>query len=67
MAVSVLALQSEDKLVRQAYLRRKDEIFFYNKGMLERDAYKRRAEQAELQLVDKDAQIAELLAKLASK
>ena len=102
MAVSVLALQSEDKLVRQAYQRRKDEIFFYNKSLIERDAYKhkveqamqkvkheaqranqeaqrakqetmranqeaQRANQAERQLADKDAIIAELMAKLASK
>jgi len=31
MAVSALARQSEDKLIRQAYLRRQDEIYFYNK------------------------------------
>jgi len=31
MAVSALAKQSEDKIIRQAYQRRKDEIYFYNK------------------------------------
>ena len=31
MAVSTLAIQSEDKYTRQAYARRKDEIYFYNK------------------------------------
>ena len=31
MAVSALARQSEDKIIRQAYQRRKDEIYFYNK------------------------------------
>jgi len=31
MAVSALARQSEDKILRQAYQRRKDEIYFYNK------------------------------------
>jgi len=30
MAVSALALQGEDKIIRQAYQRRKDEIFFHN-------------------------------------
>jgi len=31
MAISALQRQSEDKLIRQAYQRRKDEIYFYNK------------------------------------
>jgi len=31
MAVSALARQSEDKIIRQAYQRRQDEIYFYNK------------------------------------
>ena len=31
MAVTALQRQSEDKLIRQAYQRRKDEIYFYNK------------------------------------
>jgi len=44
MAVSALAKQGEDKIIRQAYQRRKDEIYFYNK---EREADRRRAEQAE--------------------
>jgi len=67
MAVSALARQSEDKIIRQAYQRRKDEIFFFNKNMAEKDEYKRRAEEAESQLADKDAVIAELQAKLANK
>jgi len=33
------------KYVRQAYQRRQDELYFYNKNMSERDEYKRRAEQ----------------------
>jgi hypothetical protein len=44
MAVTALARQSEDKILRQAYQRRKDEIYFYNK---ERTEYIQRAEQAE--------------------
>jgi len=44
MAVSALAKQGEDKIIRQAYQRRKDEIYFYNK---ERADDKRRMEQAE--------------------
>ncbi|MCL2361762.1 MAG: Rpn family recombination-promoting nuclease/putative transposase, partial [Defluviitaleaceae bacterium] len=31
MAVAALARQSEDKIIRQAYQRRQDEIYFYNK------------------------------------
>ena len=45
MAVTALQRQSEDKLIRQAYLRRQDEIYFYNK---EREEDRRRTEQAEL-------------------
>ena len=33
MAVSTLVLQGEDKYARQAYQRRKDEIYFYNMNM----------------------------------
>jgi len=42
MAVSALARQSEDKIIRQAYQRRQDEIYFYNK---ERADHKREMEQ----------------------
>jgi len=45
MAVSALARQSEDKIIRQAYQRRKDEIYFYNKNMAEKEQAERRAEQ----------------------
>ena len=31
MAMTALQKQSEDKLIRQAYQRRRDEIYFYNK------------------------------------
>ena len=48
MAVSALVRQSEDKITRQAYQRRKDEIFYHNKNMSEKDEYKRRAEQEQL-------------------
>ena len=44
MAVTALQRQSEDKLVRQAYLRRQDEIYFYNKELADNT---RRMEQAE--------------------
>ena len=48
VAVSTLARQGEDKYVRQAYQRRQDEIYFYNKNISERDEYKRQAEQERL-------------------
>jgi len=51
MAVTALQRQSEDKLIRQAYQRRKDEIYFYNKERAEdrriAEQAIRRAEQAE--------------------
>ena len=48
MAISALARQSEDKIIRQAYQRRKDEIFYYNKNMAEKAQAELKAEQAEL-------------------
>ena len=37
MAVTALQRQSEDKIIRQAYQRRKDEIYFYNKNISEKE------------------------------
>ena len=69
-----MARLGEDKYVRQAYQRRQDEIYFYNKNMSERDEYKRRAEQeqrraeiAESALEEKDAIIAKLRARLGEE
>ena len=45
MAVSALARQGEDKIIRQAYQRRKDEIYFYNKNMAEKEQAERRADK----------------------
>ena len=51
MAVSALARQSEDKIVRQAYQRRQDEIYFYNKNIMEyklrEEELRRRAEESQ--------------------
>jgi len=44
--VSTLARQGEDKYTRQAYLRRQDEIYFFNKNMFEMAKFKLEAEQA---------------------
>jgi len=67
MAVSALARQSEDKIIRQAYQRRKDEIYFHKKEISD---YRLRAEKAESQLADKDAALADrdaLIAKLQAQ
>ena len=69
MAVSTLSRHSDDKIARQAYQRRQDELYFYNKNMYEKEKYKqqaeqeqRRAEQAEAEIEKLRQQIAELLA-----
>ena len=57
MAVTALARQSEDKLIRQAYQRRKDEIYFYNK---EQASYKQQLAEKDMLLSERDAENAEL-------
>jgi len=47
MAVSALVRLSEDKITRQAYQRRQDEIVLYNKKARDYEQMKQRAEQAE--------------------
>ena len=47
MAVSTLARHGEDKIIRQAYQRRQDEIFFNNMNIIRAEDVERRAEQAE--------------------
>ena len=71
MAVSAVARQSEDKIMRQAYQRRKDEIYFNN---LEREEDRRkleqerqRAEKAEAQLAEQATIIAQLQAQLSGE
>ena len=63
MVVSALAKQGEDKIIRQAYQRRKDEIYFYNK---ERADDRRVMEQqaAEIEKLRKENE--KLLAQLAN-
>jgi len=62
MAVSTLIKLSEDKVTRQEYLKRQDEIVLYNNRI---NILTRRAETAERELKEKDAEIAELRAKLS--
>ena len=51
MAITAVAMQSQDKMIRQAYQRRQDEIYFHKAeiaGYLQMtDEYKQRIEQAE--------------------
>ena len=78
MAVSTLIRQSEDKYTRQAYQRRKDDIYFYNKekqeyeSRLEQERNKteqeqRRADEAEATIADQARLIAELQSRLNEK
>jgi len=65
MAVTALQRQSEDKIMRQAYQRRKDEIYFNNKTSYERDEYKQRAELAESRAEKAESEIEQLRQQLA--
>jgi len=47
VAVSAIARQSEDKIMRQAYQRRKDDIFFHNMELAKAEEAIRRAEQSD--------------------
>jgi len=74
MAVSALARQSEDKVIRQAYQRRKDEIYFNNMNVQRAEEYRqlaeqeqRKREQAEAQMAEQAIVIAKLQAQLAEK
>jgi len=57
MAVSAIAKQSEDKRIRQAYERRKDEVYFYN---LERAEDKQKLAKAEAEIENLRKRIAEI-------
>ena len=50
MAITALARQSEDKIIRQAYQRRQDEIYFNNMYIARAEEAERRAEQAEAEI-----------------
>ncbi|MCL2051125.1 MAG: Rpn family recombination-promoting nuclease/putative transposase [Lachnospiraceae bacterium] len=71
MAVSELVRMSEDKVTRQAYQRRQDEIMLYNNRVnnLTRKAEQesRRADEAEATVADQAKIIAELRSQLAEK
>ena len=67
MAISALARQSEDKIIRQAYQRRKDEIFYYNKNMAEKAQAELKAEQLETEIEQLRNEIKKLQDQLANK
>jgi len=62
MAVSAIAKQSEDKVMRQAYQRRRDEIFFHN---VEVEGERQRANQLQALIDEKDTALAEKDARIA--
>jgi predicted transposase/invertase (TIGR01784 family) len=64
MALSALSRQSEDKIIRQAYQRRKDEIYFYNKERAD-DRLKMELLESEIEKLRKENE--KLQAQLANK
>ena len=64
MAISELARHGEDKITRQAYQRRQDEIYFYNKEKFE---YNRKLEEKDNALAEKDNALAQKDNALAEK
>jgi len=60
MAVSELVRLSEDKITRQAYQKRQDEIMLYNKRLNDYIHMRHRAEQAEAEIEKLRARLAEL-------
>ena len=45
MAVATLVRQWDDKVKRQSYQRRQDEIYFFNKALYEGEKFRQKAEQ----------------------
>jgi len=64
-AVSAIARQSEDKIMRQAYQRRKDEIYFYNLERAELEQTKHKLEQADRRAEEAEAENEKLRKRLA--
>ena len=60
MAVSALVRLSEDKVTRQAYQKRRDEIMLFNKRVKDYEQMKQRAEQAEAENENLRSRLAEL-------
>ena len=67
MAVSALIRLSEDKVTRQEYLRRQDDILLQNKRNIEYNRMKREIIEQGATIAEKDAIIAELRTQLDQK
>ena len=71
MAVSALVRLSEDKITRQAYQKRQDEIMLYNKRINDYkravEQEKQRADEAEVTIINQAKLIAELRSQLDKK
>ena len=70
MAVSTLVKLSEDKITRQAYQKRQDEIILHNERNREYKRMEQELEEKNVALADKDAIIADharLIAELRSQ
>ena len=75
MAIAALDRLSEDKIARQMYQRRMDELLVYNNtvkkaemaeaAQLQAEAERQRAEAAEVALADKETEIKQLRSQLA--
>jgi len=66
MAVSALVRLSEDKVTRQEYLRRQDDIMLHNKRVRDYELMKQRAEQSEAENERLRREIAELRAEITT-
>ena len=66
-AMETLTNLSQDKIKRQAYQRRLDELYFYNKMVCENEEYYHKITEQSAALSDKDAALAEQSAALADK
>jgi hypothetical protein len=62
MAVSTLARQSEDKYTRQAYQRRLDDIYYYNKEKYE---YEQKLAATERDLAISESTVQDLVKQIA--
>ena len=64
MAVTALQRQSEDKIMRQAYQRRKDEIYFYNVNTKKLEQATAELQQTEAELQQTEAELQQTEAEL---
>jgi len=67
MAVSAIAQQSEDKYIRQAYQRRKDEIYFFNLELEQSNHKLRQSEQEKQRITAENEILRKKLAELEAR